>query len=352
MTEPEPSTGEQAPLLDMRGLGVTIEIGGRPAEVVRDLSLTLADGEVLGIVGESGCGKTVTARSIIGLDRTDSGFRLGGQMLYRGRDLLALDEHAMRAIRGKEIAMIFQDPMTSLNPLHRIGAQIGETLGEHTALSKAAIRARTINLLRQVGIPHPERRVDDYPHQFSGGMRQRVMIAMALACEPALLIADEPTTALDVTTQLQILDLLARLKDDYRMAVILITHDLGVVAEIADRVMVMYAGQCVEHGTTRDVFHAPKHPYTAGLLAAMPSADRPKVARLSAIKGSPPRLTAGLPSGCAFAPRCDHVFAPCSEMPPLAAHAAAPDHRDRCWLPAGDRPWGLDPARGTTGSPA
>jgi peptide/nickel transport system ATP-binding protein len=319
-------------LLDVRDLGVRLTQGHGQASLVDGLSFTVAAGEVLCIVGESGCGKTVTARAVMGLTRSDPRFSLAGEIRFEGVDMVSLDEPAMRRLRGKRIGMIFQDPMTSLNPLHRIGEQIGETLAIQQGMGRAARRARTLDLLRQVGIPNPERRIDDYPHQFSGGMRQRAMIAIALACEPSLLIADEPTTALDVTTQKQILSLIDRLRSAYGMAVILITHDLGVVAEIADRVMVMYAGQCVEMGPVRDVFHRPQHPYTARLLASIPAANRHGGRDLPTIEGAPPVLTHGRPPGCAFRPRCDLAFGRCTELPPLAASLGDAAHIDRCWL--------------------
>lgn len=321
------------PLLEVEGLSVTLSRDGREDRLVDDVSFSLAAGEILCIVGESGCGKTVTARSIIGLNRTDPRFRLAGCINFAGTDLLTLSETQMRGVRGAKIAMIFQDPMTSLNPLHRIGTQIGEVLRSHTDLGARAIVERSVELLAQVGIPNPRSRINDYPHQFSGGMRQRAMIALALACSPSLLIADEPTTALDVTMQNQILSLIDRLRDQYGMAVVLITHDLGVVAGIADRVMVMYAGECVESGPVRDVFHSPQHPYTAGLLASIPAANRSRTPRLPSIKGAPPMLTEGRPQGCAFRPRCEHALAVCVEHPGLAGN----DHRYRCWLPDADR---------------
>jgi oligopeptide/dipeptide ABC transporter ATP-binding protein len=320
------------PLLDVQGLSVRLTHEAA-ANLVDDVSFSLRAGEVLCIVGESGCGKTVTARSIIGLNRNDPRFALSGRIDLDGVDLLALGEPQMRAVRGARIAMIFQDPMSSLNPLHRIGAQVGEALRAHTDLGRRAVRARTIDLLAQVGIPNPESRVDDYPHQFSGGMRQRAMIALALACNPSVLIADEPTTALDVTTQQQILLLIDRLRRQHGMAVVLITHDLGVVAGIADRVMVMYAGQCVEAGPVREVFHAPQHPYTAGLLASIPAANRARSERLPSIRGAPPVLSEGRPEGCAFRPRCDHAFDACGVPPVLAGD----DHLHRCWLDAAAR---------------
>jgi len=322
------------PLVDVRSLSVRINVGGRMATVVDDLSFSVAAGEVLCIVGESGCGKTVTARAVMGLSRSDPSFAFAGEIVFDGQNLMELDETEMRRVRGAGIGMIFQDPMTSLNPLHRIGEQIGEALATHGRGGRQLRRQLVIDLLQQVGIPNPEARIDDYPHQFSGGMRQRAMIAMALACGPSLLIADEPTTALDVTTQKQILTLISRLKAERGMTVMLITHDLGVVAEIADRVMVMYAGQCVETGLVRSVFGKPRHPYTARLLASIPAANRVRSARLPSIEGAPPVLTEGRPEGCPFRPRCNQAFDRCIELPPLMADAGDTDHFDRCWLPA------------------
>lgn len=323
-------------LLEVRNLGVALLRGHRETLLVEDLSFSVARGEVLCIVGESGCGKTITARSIIGLNRTDPQFRLRGALEFGGRDLLCLDERAMRAIRGARIAMIFQDPMSSLNPLQRIGTQIDEALALHTDLDRTARRLRTIELLTSVGIPRPETRIDDYPHQFSGGMRQRAMIALALAAGPELLIADEPTTALDVSTQAQILDLLSRLREETGMGIIFITHDLGVVAEIADRVLVMYAGECVEAGPVEEVLHRPQHPYTAALIASIPAADRGKVRRLPAIPGAPPVVSDGRPEGCPFRPRCAHAFGHCHDAPVLDP-VGAPGHVVRCWLPGSAR---------------
>jgi peptide/nickel transport system ATP-binding protein len=318
-------------LIDIRNLTVRLA-GGRDAVLVDDVSFAVGKGEVLCIVGESGCGKTVTARSIIGLTRHDPRFGLSGEIHFEGRDLMRLGADELRQVQGAGIAMIFQDPMTSLNPLHRIGRQIGEVLTLHGKHSSAEIRRRTVELLRQVGIPNPETRIDDYPHQFSGGMRQRAMIAMALACSPSLLIADEPTTALDVTTQKQILALIKKLKTDYGMGLILITHDLGIVAEIADRVMVMYAGRCVEIGAVRALFREPQHPYTAGLLASIPAANRVRGERLPSIRGVPPILSEGRPQGCAFLPRCDFALGQCRNLPPLRASGGDSNHLDRCWL--------------------
>jgi oligopeptide/dipeptide ABC transporter ATP-binding protein len=258
-----------------------------------------------------------------------------GEVLYKGRDLLKLSSDQMRSVRGSEIAMIFQDPMTSLNPVYRVGWQIAEQVRAHEKMSKAQAHRRAVELLDAVGIPRPDLRVDDYPHQFSGGMRQRAMIAMALSCNPDLLIADEPTTALDVTIQAQIIVLLRRLQSDFGSAIMLITHDMGVVADIADRVCVMYAGRVVEDGPKRELFRNAQHPYTWGLLGSIPRIDRPKPHRLTAIPGLPPSLLA-LPTGCSFAPRCPHVFPACSEQPALEERAA-PGHRDRCFLPVPEK---------------
>jgi oligopeptide/dipeptide ABC transporter ATP-binding protein len=237
----------------------------------------------------------------------------------------------MQRYRGNELGMIFQDPMTSLNPVYRIGEQIVEAIQAHEAVDKRTARARTIELLRQVGIPNPESRVDNFPHEFSGGMRQRAMIAMALSCNPSILIADEPTTALDVTIQAQIVDLINRLKDDFDSAVIFITHDLGVIAEIADEIIVMYAGRVVERGSKRDVFYDPQMPYTWGLLGSIPRLDRPRPERLHTIEGAPPSLI-NAPEGCKFRPRCPHAFEKCREEPPLENRVGTPGHFDRCWL--------------------
>jgi peptide/nickel transport system ATP-binding protein len=245
--------------------------------------------------------------------------------------VMKLDKHQMQEIRGAEISMIFQDPMTSMNPVYRVGDQIAETILTHQDIDKKSAHRRAIDLLGQVGIPQPDRRVDDYPHQFSGGMRQRAMIAMALANNPDVLIADEPTTALDVTIQAQILELIDRLKDEFNSAVILITHDLGVVADIADRIAVMYAGRIVEFGEKREVFYDPQMPYTWGLLGSIPRLDRPKQERLHSIEGAPPSLI-NPPQGCKFRPRCPHAFEKCLEEPELIARAGKRDHLDRCWL--------------------
>jgi oligopeptide/dipeptide ABC transporter ATP-binding protein len=260
----------------------------------------------------------------------DPNARFEGEVIYRGRDLMQLGEDQIRQIRGSDMAMVFQDPMTSLNPVYRVGWQISEQLRAHERISKKAAHARAIELLGSVGIPHPAERVDDYPHQFSGGMRQRVMIAMALSCSPSLLIADEPTTALDVTIQAQILGLIKKLKDDFGSAVVLITHDMGVVADVADRVAVMYAGRVIEQGTKHDLFYDPQHPYTWGLLGSIARLDRPKPRRLTAIQGLPPSLI-NLPSGCAFGARCPQRFDRCAEIPELTDKAGN-GHLDACHL--------------------
>jgi oligopeptide/dipeptide ABC transporter ATP-binding protein len=322
------------PLLEVRNLRVSFRTEDGLVRAVDGVSFSVAAGEVLGIVGESGSGKSVTAMSLMRLIR-DPNAITEGEVLYKGRDLLKLEAGQMRDVRGAEIAMIFQDPMTSLNPVYRVGWQIAEQVQAHENLSKAAARKRSIELLGAVGIPQPERRGDDYPHQFSGGMRQRAMIAMALSCNPDLLIADEPTTALDVTIQAQILELLRKLQRDFGSAIIVITHDMGVVADLADRVCVMYAGRVVEDGPKRELFVNAQHPYTWGLLGSIPRIDRPKPRRLTAIPGLPPSLLA-LPSGCSFAPRCPHVFPACAERPALEERAA-PGHLDRCFLPVAEK---------------
>jgi peptide/nickel transport system ATP-binding protein len=323
---------------DLRTYFVT-DRGSGTARAVDGVSFELAAGETLGIVGESGCGKTVMSLSILRLIPEPPGHILPGSFVeFEGRNLLTLPPRELRAVRGNRIAMVFQEPMTSLNPVLPIGAQVAEAALVHQKLSRADARTRTVDLLRLVGIPDPESRVDDYPHQLSGGMRQRVMIAMALICHPQILIADEPTTALDVTIQAQILDLLGRLRRELNMAVLLITHDLGVVAGSADRVVVMYAGQVVETAATRALFAAPQHPYTEGLLASIPRLDQPRE-RLRSIPGSVPPATAW-PTGCRFHPRCPYAWEKCrTEEPPLLETGTA-GHTARCWLIA-------EPARRT-----
>jgi oligopeptide/dipeptide ABC transporter ATP-binding protein len=317
------------PLLEVRNLKVSFRTEDGLVKAVDGVSFTLSEGETLGIVGESGSGKSVTMMSVMRLI-IDPNARFEGEVLYRGRDLMKLNQDRMREVRGSEMAMVFQDPMTSLNPVYRVGWQIAEQIRAHERTSKQAARSRAIELLASVGIPHPRERVDDFPHQFSGGMRQRVMIAMALSCRPSLLIADEPTTALDVTIQAQILKLIKKLKDDFGSAVVLITHDMGVVADVADRIAVMYAGRVIEQGTKHDLFYDPQHPYTWGLLGSIARLDRPKPRRLTAIQGLPPSLI-NLPVGCAFGDRCPHKFERCSEVPELVDKAGR-GHLDACHL--------------------
>ena len=320
------------PLLSVRDLRVTFRTRRGEAKAVDGLSFDLAAGEVLGIVGESGSGKSVSMMSMLKLIR-DRNCTVEGRALFRGQDLVAMTDAELRALRGRDVAMVFQDPMTSLTPVYTVGWHITEQLRAHTPMSKAAARTRAVELLDEVGIPDPRRRVDDYPHQFSGGMRQRAVIAMGLANNPALLIADEPTTALDVTTQAQVLDLLRRLRRDHGSSIILITHDMGVVSQLADRVLVMYAGRAVEQGPKAEVFRRPRHPYTWGLLGSVPRARAARVRRLPAIPGSPSSAL-DVPPGCPFAPRCLHRHEQCDERPPLEG---GPEHLDACWLPRADR---------------
>ena len=304
-------------LLEVRGLRTVFDTDAGIAPAVDGIDFAVDEGETVGIVGESGCGKSVTALSILRLVPEPPGRIAAGSIGLDGRDLLALDAESMRRVRGNDVAMIFQEPMTSLNPVFTIGSQIAEPLRLHRGLSKREATAEAVRMLERVEIPDPARRVHDYPHQLSGGMRQRVMIAMALSCNPRLLIADEPTTALDVTIQAQILDLLDALKRDTGMAVLLITHDLGVIAEHADRVLVMYAGRIVEQGRVSDVLARPTHPYTRGLLASQPGFARPG-SRLSTIRGMVPALTR-LPAGCRFRDRCDFAEAACVQNDPHLA---------------------------------
>ena len=322
-------------LLDVKDLKVRFATEDGIVHAVDGVNFTLDRGEVLGIVGESGSGKSVTAMTILGLTR-GTNTQYEGEILYKGEDLIRQSEGRLRSVRGAQIAMIFQDPMTSLNPVYKVGDQICEAIRAHDDVSGRTARGRAVELLQQVGIPNPRQRVDDYPHQFSGGMRQRAMIAMALSCNPDILIADEPTTALDVTIQAQILELIDKLKDDFDSAVIMITHDLGVVAEVADQILVMYAGRVVEHGGKRDVFYDPQHPYTWGLLGSIPRLDRPKPKRLHSIQGSPASLI-NLPQGCKFRPRCPHAFEKCFEEPELKNRVDAKGHLDRCWLSVDDK---------------
>ena len=317
------------PLLQVDDLRVSFATDDGIVQAVDGVSFSLAPGEVLAIVGESGSGKSVTAQTLTGLTRAPN-TRISGSVTYRGQELTELDDDGLRDIRGEEIAMVFQDPMSSLNPVYRVGDQIAEMIRAHRDVSKKEGQARVVELLTSVGIPNPQVRARSYPHEFSGGMRQRVMIAMALSCQPALLIADEPTTALDVTVQAQILRLIADLNRERGLAVVLITHDLGVVAEIADRVVVMYAGQIVEDGSIDDIFYAPHHPYTWGLLGSLARTDRPRGERLTQIAGQPPSLV-DLPPGCRFAPRCTFEFDQC-QYPPALHPGGDATHLDRCWL--------------------
>ena len=317
-------------LLEVNDLKVQFATEDGIVQAVSGISFKLEKGKVLGIVGESGSGKSVTAMTLMGLTRGVNA-RFEGEVLYKGTVLLKVSDKELQDYRGNELGMIFQDPMTSLNPVYRIGEQIAEAIRAHEKVDKRTARSRAIELLRQVGIPNPENRVDDFPHQFSGGMRQRAMIAMALSCNPSILIADEPTTALDVTIQAQIVDLVSRLKDDFDSAVVFITHDLGVIAEIADEIIVMYAGRVVERGSKRDIFYDPQMPYTWGLLGSIPRLDRPRAERLHTIEGMPPSLI-NLPEGCKFRPRCPHAFEKCMQEPELENRVEAPGHLDRCWL--------------------
>src|ERR671923_543752 len=317
-------------LLDVRGLKVRFATEDGIVRAVDGVDFELDRGNVFGIVGESGPGKSGTAMTILGLTR-DRNTRFEGEVVYKGKNLLQMPESRLRDVRGNEIAMIFQDPMTSLNPVYTVGDQIVEAIVTHEQADKREAKRRAVELLRQVGIPNPQQRVEDYPHQFSGGMRQRAMIAMALSCNPDILIADEPTTALDVTIQAQILELVDRLKDDFNSAVIFITHDLGVVAEITDEILVMYAGRVVERGAKRALFYDPQMPYTWGLLGSIPRLDRPKSEKLHSITGAPPSLI-NLPRGCKFRPRCPHAFDKCMDEPDLANRVEEPGHLDRCWL--------------------
>ena len=317
------------PLLEVKGLRTEFRSGGSSFAAVDGISFSLAPGETLGIVGESGCGKSVTSLSIMRLVPNPPGKITAGEIRLEGRNLLNLPESAMRAVRGDDIAMIFQEPMTSLNPVQTVGDQIIEAVQLHRSLSAAAARARALEMLQLVKIPSPETRLDEYPHQLSGGMRQRVMIAMALACDPKLLIADEPTTALDVTIQAQILDLLRDLRERTGAAIMLITHDLGVVAELAHRVIVMYAGRIVEEAPVGLLFADPQHPYTLGLLGSIPRLGSDGDERLTAIEGVVPNPYA-LPPGCRFGPRCPLADEKCrAEQPTL--REIAPGHRAACW---------------------
>jgi peptide/nickel transport system ATP-binding protein/oligopeptide transport system ATP-binding protein len=323
-------------LLEVQDLEVAFATEDGLVRAVSGVSFTVSRGEVVAIVGESGSGKSVTVMTLMGLTRSPNS-RFAGTARLRGEDLVSASEEQLEDIRGKEIAMIFQDPISSLSPVQRVGAQIVEQIRAHENISKAAALDRAIELMGRVGIPNARERARAYPHEFSGGMRQRVMIAMALSLSPSVLIADEPTTALDVTIQAQILDEIRQLSAESDAGVIFVTHDLGVVADIADRVLVMYAGRLVEQGTVDEIFYDPQHPYTWGLLGSVTRVDRDPPRRLPAIPGQPPSLVA-TPEGCAFRPRCPHAFDRCRELPPLAPRLAeAPGHLDRCWLSPSDK---------------
>jgi oligopeptide transport system ATP-binding protein len=318
------------PLLDVKNLKTQFFTQDGVVRAVDDVTFHINPGETLGIVGESGSGKSITAMSIMRLIPTPPGRIVNGSVNFEGDDVLTMSDEEMRSVRGNKIAMIFQDPMTSLNPVLNINRQIGETLELHLGMSKSQSRQRAIELLNMVGIPNAERRVDQYPHQFSGGMRQRVMIAMALSCNPKLLIADEPTTALDVTIQAQILDLMRGLQIEHNTALMLITHDLGVVAGMTDRVNVMYAGHIVETADTEELFANPRHPYTVGLLNSIPRLDAADKTKLDPIRGMPPDLI-DLPDMCPFLPRCDYAREKCEQQNPPLLDVNA-DHRSACWF--------------------
>lgn len=317
-------------LLRVEDLRVSFDTYGGEVQAVRGVSFHLDKGDTLAIVGESGSGKSVTAQSLLKLVPMPPGKFVGGSIRLNGEELIDKSDKQMEHIRGKDIGMIFQDPMTSLNPTMNVGRQIMEGLMKHRDMSASEARARAAQLLRLVGIPNADQRMKQYPHQFSGGMRQRVMIAIALASEPSILIADEPTTALDVTIQAQIIELMKELQEKTGTAIILITHDLGVVAHIAQRIAVMYAGQIVETGTVKDLFYAPRHPYTWGLLTSVPRLDAARGEELTAIPGTPPNLIAP-PKGCPFAARCPHAMKVCQEQAP-AETEVSPGHRVACWL--------------------
>jgi oligopeptide/dipeptide ABC transporter ATP-binding protein len=335
-------------LFAIEGLRVAVPVSGSTVEALRGVDIAVGRGECLGLVGESGSGKSLTMLAAMGL--LPAGARVtAGSAHFDGRDLLTMSRAEIDAIRGRRIGMIFQEPMTALNPILSVGQQIGAPLRRHLGLSRTAARARALDLLRLVGIPDPGKRLDAYPHQLSGGMRQRVMIAMALSCDPEVLIADEPTTALDGTIQAQILDLLRRLQRELGLAVVIITHDFGVVAELADRVAVMYGGRVVEAGPVDRLFDQPAHPYSEGLLKATPTLDMTPVRRLATVGGTVPHVS-DMPAGCSFHPRCGLCFAPCNDaVPPMIA--LDPGHAAACWAlepgaaPGERRPPVTEPAR-------
>jgi peptide/nickel transport system ATP-binding protein len=333
----QPAAGEQpTAFLDVRELRIHFQTDDGLVKAVDGIDFTLARGKTLGIVGESGSGKSVTSLGILGLHRRGSA-QVTGEVWFDGQELIGASPEFVRSLRGQRMAMIFQDPLTAMHPYFSVGSQIIEAYRVHNKVSKAVARKRAIEMLDRVGIPQAAKRVDDYPHQFSGGMRQRAMIAMALVCDPELLIADEPTTALDVTVQAQILDLIRDLQSEFNSAVIMITHDLGVVAELADDILVMYGGKCAEYGSAQTIFRRPEHPYAWGLLGSMPRVDRDVRERLIPIKGTPPSLI-NLPSGCSFHPRCPYVERngiPCKTVVPTLAEGS--DHGVACHIPAADR---------------
>ncbi len=321
-----------AKLLEVRDLATEFVTQDGVIKAVDGISYDLEEGEILGLVGESGCGKSVSALSIMRLVADPPGKIVGGEVVFDGRDLLKLSEAEMREVRGNRVAMVFQEPMTSLNPVLTIGRQLTETLQLHLKMSVSQADQRAGELLAMVGIPDSQSRLKDYPHQLSGGMRQRVMIAMAISCNPRLIIADEPTTALDVTIQAQILELLQSLAKELGMALVIITHNLGVVARYATRVLVMYAGRIIETGTSVEIYHNPRHPYTLGLLKSVPRLDEPTRAKLDPIEGLPPDLI-GLPDGCSFAPRCKYTIEKCTrDTPPLMP--IGDGHHSACWRSA------------------
>jgi len=328
--QPSPTQHTAAPLLAVRNLCVSFPSGGRMIPIVENVSFTLAERDILGLVGESGSGKSVTAMALMGL--IDSpGVQITGSALFRGQELVGLPQKQLRRLRGRQIAMIFQDPMTAFTPVYTIGWQIDEQIRAHERLSRKQARARTVDLLAEMGVPDPARTADRYPHQLSGGLRQRAMIAMALSCNPALLIADEPTTALDVTVQAQILDLIRGLRTAYGSSVLLITHDMGVVAETCDTTLVLYSGRVAETGPTQALFAQPGHPYTAALLASIPPLDGPRPERLPAIAGAPP-VPLERPAGCAFSPRCHYVHEACLPAPPPPLVPVGPHQSAACVL--------------------
>lgn len=324
-------------LLDVNNLRVSFNTYAGEVKAVRGVSFELNEGETLAFVGESGCGKTVTAKAIMRLlQKPFADIKEGSQVVYRGQDVMKMSKKELQSYRGDEVSMIFQDPMTSLNPTMTVGKQIMESLILHRGLDKKAAREEAINMLKLVKIPDAEKRVDAYPHEMSGGMRQRVMIAIALSCNPALLIADEPTTALDVTIQAQIMELLGELKKELNTAIILVTHDLGVVADFADRIQVMYAGQVIERGTVREIFHHAKHPYTWALLSSVPRLDTENKQELYALQGTPPDLINEL-NHCPFAERCEYCMGICKEAMPEETLVDG-THKVSCWLQHPDAP--------------